>query len=69
MPYTSDRLHRVMDKLQVSREQINVVETITRNQQENPLWGEYRSGCVTASNFGEIIHFMMVKGRYQLRRC
>lgn len=54
----SNQVSYIMSKLAVSKEQIADVEAKTRNQQQNPLWGHYRSGRLTASNFGAVVKCM-----------
>ena len=41
--------------LKVSIEEIHQIEEITRGQSTNPLWYQYRSGRLTASNLGAVI--------------
>jgi len=52
------QLMDIISELVLSKEHIMAVETSTRQQHENPLWGHYRAGRLTASNFGAVIHCM-----------
>ena len=52
---TPQQLADLMGSLCVTQEQIRAVEMGTKNQHNNPLWGHYRSGRLTASNFGAIV--------------
>jgi len=44
--------------LTVSTDDIHQIEEITRGQSTNPLWHQYRSGRLTASNMGAVIKCM-----------
>lgn len=55
---TAAEIVDLMSKLSVSAEQIESVECNTRLQHQNPLWGQYRAGRLTASKFGAVIKCM-----------
>lgn len=55
MQPSTEEVAEFMEKLCVSREQIEAVEVSTRSQHQNPLWGQYRAGRLTASKFGAVI--------------
>ena len=55
---TDVQVDELLSKLSVSKDQITFVESNTRGQQQNPLWGQYRSGRLTASNFGKVLMCM-----------
>ena len=52
---SSEQVADIMNKLCVSRDQIESVEISTRGQHQNPIWRQYRAGRITASNFGSVI--------------
>jgi len=59
----SNQVSYIMSRVAVSKEQIAEVEVNTRHQQQNPLWGRYRSGRLTASNFGAVVKCMQANRR------
>ena len=44
-----------LNRVAVSSQQILAVEQATRGQRDNSMWGIYRKGRLTASNFGPVI--------------
>lgn len=46
-----------MSMLLLNKEQIEAAEINTRGQRDNPLWGQFRAGRITASNFGFILKY------------
>ena len=53
---TSDnQLGCFLKMVELSEQQIVAVAHQTRGQHDNPLWGMFRKGRITASNFGPVI--------------
>ena len=51
----AQNVQELCKRLQLTPEEIQQIERITRGQRDNPLWTAYRKGRITASNFQPVL--------------